>query len=130
MDNQHPMNHLSLLVWNVQGAGSRDFRPTLKELLRNYKPTILALLETRISGERANEACNNIGFDGKFRIGAQGFSGGIWMFWKAGSITVNIIISHPQYITLEVVLYGRMTGYLLLFTIAPKKLQEKNFGPS
>ncbi|KAJ8441388.1 hypothetical protein Cgig2_009096 [Carnegiea gigantea] len=68
-------------IQNVQG-GSRDFLLTLKELLRNYKPTI-ALLETRISGERADEVCNNIGFDGKFRIEAQGFSRGIWMFWKA-----------------------------------------------
>ncbi|KAJ8434448.1 hypothetical protein Cgig2_025418 [Carnegiea gigantea] len=77
-------------------ATRRDFLLTLKELLRKYKPTILAFLETRISGEPADEVCNNI------VLMAQGLSGGIWMFWKAENITVNTITSHPQYITLEV----------------------------
>ena len=44
------LSNFSLLVWNVQDVGHRDFLLALKELLRNYKPAILVLLETIIRG--------------------------------------------------------------------------------
>jgi len=61
----------------VQGAGKISFLNTLKELIRKYDPLIVALVETRISGRQADVVCNKIGFEGQFRVEAQGFSGGL-----------------------------------------------------
>ncbi|KAJ8445416.1 hypothetical protein Cgig2_031229 [Carnegiea gigantea] len=44
-----------------QGAGSREFLLMLKEHVRMQSPQIVALLETHISGNRADEVCSNIG---------------------------------------------------------------------
>ncbi|KAJ8450542.1 LOW QUALITY PROTEIN: hypothetical protein Cgig2_020179 [Carnegiea gigantea] len=44
-----------ILAWNVQGARSKGFRITLKEIVRKYSPKILLLVETRISGITADE---------------------------------------------------------------------------
>lgn len=71
---------IKIMIWNVQGAGSQNFLTMIRELVRVNKPTIMALVETHISGETATKICEKIGFSGQFRIDAQGFSGGIWLF--------------------------------------------------
>jgi len=90
------------MTWNVQGAGSASFLNTLKELIRKYDPTIMALMETKISGRQAEAVCKKIGFDGHFRVDAQGFSGGIWLFWKSQLIQVQILTSDTQFVSMTV----------------------------
>jgi len=68
------------MIWNVQGAGSTSFLNTLKELIRKFDPKIVVIVETKISGRQAQEVCNKIGFEGQYRVKAQGFKGGIWTF--------------------------------------------------
>ncbi|KAJ8430142.1 LOW QUALITY PROTEIN: hypothetical protein Cgig2_026760 [Carnegiea gigantea] len=46
---------MKLFVWNVRGAGNRHFLNEPKEYLRLHRPHLLVLLETYISGDRANE---------------------------------------------------------------------------
>lgn len=74
-----PMFNMSIkiMIWNVQGAGSQAFLTMLREVIRINNPTILALVETHISGETAQKVCDRIGFSGQFRVDAQGFRGGI-----------------------------------------------------
>jgi len=83
-----PKNNISLMIWNVQGAGNTSFLNTLKELIHKYDPKIVALVETKINGRQAEEVCTKIGFEGQFRVEAQGFSGGTWIFWRAQSVQV------------------------------------------
>ena len=65
-----PRNNFSLMTWKVQGAGSASFLNTLKEQIRKYDPTIMALVETKISGCQAAGVCAKIGFDGHYRVEA------------------------------------------------------------
>ena len=76
-DQQHWRNKDRLLVWNVRGAESREFLSTLREHIHMQQPHILALLETHINGNRAQEVCNKIGYHGQYRVEAQGFQGSI-----------------------------------------------------
>jgi len=92
----------TILAWNVQGAGNRSFLATLKELIRRYSPTILLLVETKISGTTADEVCKKINFDGVFRVEAQGFSGGIWALWLKDEVHLQVISSSAQHATMEV----------------------------
>ena len=91
---------IKILVWNVQGVGNKI--PMVKEIVRVNRPTMLVLVETHLSGEQADRVCDRIGFSGKMRVDAQGFSGGIWMFWKAEEIAVTVYGSHSQHLTVEI----------------------------
>ena len=95
-------NPLKLFIWNVRGAGSREFFNSLKEYIRSHRPAIIALLETHISGRRADDVCNRIGLQGRYRVEAQGFMGGIWILWDTSVLQVNILVAHPQFITMDV----------------------------
>lgn len=91
---------IKILIWNVQGIGNKI--PTVKEIIRINQPTMVVLVETHLSGEQADRVCDRIGFSGKMRVDAQGYSGGIWMFWKVEEISVTSYGSHSQHLTLEV----------------------------
>ena len=91
---------IKILVWNVQGVGNKI--AVIKELIRTNHPTMLVLVETHLSGDQATSVCDRIGFSGKMRVDAQGFSGGIWMFWKAEDISVTAYGSNSQHLTVEI----------------------------
>ncbi|XP_021717685.1 uncharacterized protein LOC110685467 [Chenopodium quinoa] len=103
-----PMFNMSLkiMMWNVQGAGKQAFLPTLREIIRINNPNVLALVENHISGERAQKICDKIGFSGQTRVEAQGFSGGIWLFWKQDEVSVVPIEHHGQHITVKIARVG------------------------
>jgi len=96
VNTRHP---IKIIVWNVRGAGSRECLNSLKEYIRIHKPAIIAILEMHISGKRAEEVCNNIGFQGRYRVEARGFRGGIWVLWDTSELNLNILKAHPQFIT-------------------------------
>ncbi|KAJ8431249.1 hypothetical protein Cgig2_011102 [Carnegiea gigantea] len=51
----------------IQWSRSREFLYTLEELIRRYWPTVLALVETKISGSTADVVCNKL----KFKVGSK-----------------------------------------------------------
>ncbi|KAJ8424161.1 hypothetical protein Cgig2_032096 [Carnegiea gigantea] len=93
---------INLLVWNVREAGCREFLNNLKELMHMHKPSIIALLETHISGARVDEVCSKIGFHSQYRMEAQGFQGGIWVLWEIESVHLSLVQAYTQFVTMEV----------------------------
>lgn len=49
---------------------------------------MLALVETHISGDQLQFVCNKFGFSGEICVEAEGFSGGIWLFWHAEEVSI------------------------------------------
>ena len=92
---------MKLMVWNCQGAASREFVRVLKDLLKHHKLDILGLLEPKVSGSHADEVCQKLGFKEWIRVEAVGFSGGIWIFWNS-SLVIDVVHTHPQFILLKV----------------------------
>ncbi|XP_038688766.1 uncharacterized protein LOC119987931 [Tripterygium wilfordii] len=92
---------MDCIIWNCQGAASKEFNRTLKDMLKFYKPGILGLLEPKVSGAQADSLCNQWGFENWVRVEAFGFSGGIWVFWKE-TLQISVIKTHPQFIHLRV----------------------------
>lgn len=45
--NSYP---ITCMVWNVQGAGSREFMTTLRKVIRINKPIVFSLVETHMGG--------------------------------------------------------------------------------
>ena len=75
-----PTPPMNIFIWNCNGASSRPFNNTLKDLLCRHKPEIVALLETRCSDDHANTICNQMGFYHWVREESLGC--GIWILWK------------------------------------------------
>lgn len=92
---------MNCIIWNCQGVASREVLRTIKELVRLHNPFILALLEPKVSGIKADEICNNLKFDDWVRVEALGFSGGIWILWK-DRIKLDILRTNPQFIFMQV----------------------------
>ena len=71
---------MRILVWNCREAGNEDFLGVIRDLISVHDPVILVLVETRISGDRADEVSRRIGFSNLTQMETQGFSGSIWVF--------------------------------------------------
>jgi exonuclease III len=87
---------MKVLLWNCRGAGNPNFRRNFADLMRSHQPTIVVLVETRISGQRAVEVSTALGFDRVIRSDAEGFSGGIWLLWDSGSVTLDVLHVNNQ----------------------------------
>ena len=44
---------MNIIVWNSKGALKPNFQRHVRELVRNYNPDIMVIMETRIGGDRA-----------------------------------------------------------------------------
>ncbi|KAL2940198.1 Glycerol-3-phosphate acyltransferase [Bienertia sinuspersici] len=93
---------ISFLVWNVQRSGSKAFVAALKEVIWVNKPSVIALLETHMDGEHAQHIANVINYAGHLRVDAQGFSGGIWVYWKPNLVTIDHMNQSNQHITMQI----------------------------
>ncbi|XP_039023550.1 uncharacterized protein LOC120156237 [Hibiscus syriacus] len=60
------------MTWNCQGCGSHRFLRSFKEYTQDHKPHMLALLETRISGRKADSAINRTRFARSYRVETAG----------------------------------------------------------
>ncbi|KAE8661412.1 hypothetical protein F3Y22_tig00113725pilonHSYRG00162 [Hibiscus syriacus] len=61
------------------------------------QPNIITLMETHVSGSKADKIIKDMGYNSSFRVEAQGHSGGIWMLWD-NSVEVKILNVSNQYI--------------------------------
>lgn len=68
---------LSIMFWNCQGATSKGFRLTFRNLIKTFNPAMVVVLEPRINGRKADAFIKNSGFECSHRVEAEGFSGGI-----------------------------------------------------
>lgn len=62
----------------------------IKEMLKEQRPTIVILLEPRISGDTADVVCKKIGKTRWIRSEARGFSGGVWVMWDEEDIDLKL----------------------------------------
>ncbi|WCJ20690.1 hypothetical protein M5689_002908 [Euphorbia peplus] len=85
------------LVWNVQGATNGRFLRTLKMFIQSHKPSMLVLVETKISGAMADTSICKIGFNFSHRVEARGFFGGIWVLWNQ-HVDIVVISTSWQFI--------------------------------
>ncbi|XP_021766706.1 uncharacterized protein LOC110731184 [Chenopodium quinoa] len=121
--NNHNLNTTSLpitcMIWNTQGTGSREFINVLKEIVRVNKPCVLALVETHMGGDHAQKIASILNYNGHTRVDAQGYSGGIWIYWKPELVKVDPITKHNQYITMMITRVGEIPWYFTAIYASP-----------
>ncbi|XP_074306224.1 uncharacterized protein LOC141641463 [Silene latifolia] len=107
------------MVWNVQGTGSKNKISAIKEVVRAYKPTVLALVETHMGGDHAIKLGNILGYGDHSRVNTIGFSGGIWLYWKKDIVSINPIVEHQQFITVEISRNGELPWFFSAVYASP-----------
>lgn len=70
--------------------------------MKIYHLDFIAVLETRISGVKANAVIRRIGLQDGFRVEAQGFSGGIWCMWDQNCPHISVVASSGCCVHLKV----------------------------
>lgn len=95
-----------MLSWNCRGAKSRQLLRNIKEMMRLYRPTIIVILESRISGFEADVVCRRIGRSTWVRSEARGFNGGIWFFWDSQDISIRVV--HVERHFIHVLIHEKM----------------------
>lgn len=66
-----------MISWNCQGLGSSLTIQTLKELIREHKPTIIFLMETKNSKNKLETLRTRIGMDNCEYVDPIGHSSGL-----------------------------------------------------
>ncbi|KAF7815243.1 RNA-directed DNA polymerase [Senna tora] len=102
---------------NNLGTGSRTFPFLMRDMIRDNQIDVVALMETRSSGAKAEENMKNIGLDGCFKQDAVGYSGGIWVLWRTDKVDVEIIWAHHQMVHCRVK-FSRENQFLCTFVYA------------
>ncbi|KAI9078308.1 hypothetical protein K1719_039684 [Acacia pycnantha] len=75
---------MKILAWNVRGAGAQTFSRLLCDLPSRHHVRLFALLEPRQEGRKARNIACKLGWRHLHVVEAQGFSGGLWVFWDDG----------------------------------------------
>ncbi|KAG8494050.1 hypothetical protein CXB51_011564 [Gossypium anomalum] len=83
------------------GNASSKFIRVFHEYNREHKPDLISLMETRVSGIKADSIIVKLSFQYSHRVEAVGFSGGIWIGWKE-SICVEILKNHSQFVLVRI----------------------------
>ncbi|XP_027082559.1 uncharacterized protein [Coffea arabica] len=83
---------------NCRGAANANFRRNLKEILREYDPSILILVETRTDSGKADWIVQSSQLTDKTCVETCGFSGGIWVLWNKHKWAVEVITRNRQVI--------------------------------
>ena len=59
------------MSYGRQGAASRDFLRSLKDMINYYKIDILGLLKPRVLGDLADEICRKLGYGNYICLGGS-----------------------------------------------------------
>ncbi|KAK8658040.1 hypothetical protein V6N13_036255 [Hibiscus sabdariffa] len=104
----------SRLVHCGTSCGHPKFIKAVKQYIRDYKPSLVGIVEPRISGARADSVIAALGFRYSHRIEAAGFSGGLWLCWQ-DSIRIDVLVHHFQFMHCRVTCLS--TGSFSLVTL-------------
>ncbi|CAM8914848.1 unnamed protein product [Rhodiola kirilowii] len=86
---------MKTLCWNCRGLGQPRSVHSLAELVRSNKPSIVALIETKIEGRRLEGIRRRLGFANGFSVDREGLAGGLAIWWKEGvSLSIRSYSRH------------------------------------
>ena len=86
---------MSFLGWNCCGAGKPATVRELRDLMRQFAPSVLCILETQIEGRRVENLVGSLEFNKCFVVSSSGRSGGLGIFWNEEK---NLeIVGYSQY---------------------------------
>ena len=121
----HPYPIMNVLVWNCRGAMKLLFRKTVMDLVDWHNPIVKVIMETRLSGVRADEIIETLPFDGAVVIDTIGFAGGIWLLWRFDLVQVEALATIEQEIHAIVWVRSQTFNWLISAIYASPRFEER-----
>ena len=66
---------MNIICWNCRGAGKPATVRELRDMTRQFAPSIACILETQIEGSRVENLAGTLSFDSSFAVSSSGRSG-------------------------------------------------------
>lgn len=117
---------MNFLTWNCRGTASKGFTSLIKELRREYKASLIFLLETHSSGSNALKQARKTGFSGQHIVDARGHSGGIWCLWDLAVWKVEILECSDQFVHIKVVWNSQVTWLVAVVYGSPRYVKRND----
>ena len=73
---------MKTLCWNCRGIGNPATVKELRDLAKDYAPSVMFIMETQISKYRVENLRYTLSFDNSFAVNSSGRSGGLGLFWN------------------------------------------------
>lgn len=73
---------MAIVSWNVRGLNREEAVRQTKLLIKQYKPDLLFLMETKLADGKVNKIRISLGFDEGFEVSRMGLGGGLMVLWK------------------------------------------------
>jgi exonuclease III len=73
---------MNCLFWNCRGAGDAATVKEIKNLVLQYAPRVLCLVETQLDKSRLANLARPFGYDNCYAVSSEGRSGGLAMYWN------------------------------------------------
>ncbi|RYR14447.1 hypothetical protein Ahy_B04g071026 [Arachis hypogaea] len=86
----------------AQGVSAKGFPIIIKDLIYQYNMNLCVLLETHVSGSKAEVIIRKLGFKSWCRSEAEGFAGGIWCLWNKKEWNIKPLEVHKQFTHLNI----------------------------
>lgn len=71
---------MSVLLWNIRGAGSEPSLLYLKDMIRAYRPVVIGILEPKQNARKIEEFARKIGYEGYCH--GEPTNSHNWIFWR------------------------------------------------
>ncbi|KAL2932872.1 50S ribosomal protein L10 [Bienertia sinuspersici] len=79
-----------------------------------------------MGGDRAYFLASILGYQGHTRVDADGFSGGIWLYWKPNLVSISVAHEHHQHIIVEITRNGETPWYFSVIYASPDPLKRRD----
>ncbi|XP_060967984.1 uncharacterized protein LOC133035777 [Cannabis sativa] len=88
---------MSFMSWNAQGLGGPRAFNRLSQLVKNHRPNVLFLMETRLKALFVDKFRQTLGFVSGFEVPRQYFGGGLLLLW-GDDVNINVLNSSSNHI--------------------------------
>lgn len=127
--NDCPLPHhsimMNIIICNCRGALKPSLQSDVRELITNYDPAILVIMETRIGGDRAKEITNRLPFQEAIHTDTIGYARGLWLLWNADQVEVSNLTSTEQEIHAIVKVNSSNLNWLFSAIYASPRFRER-----
>ncbi|XP_061353784.1 uncharacterized protein LOC133298506 [Gastrolobium bilobum] len=112
---------MNILTWNCRGAVTNKFKSTFNRFRKKYGVGVAAILEPRVSGNKAVNIIRRLGFTNYIISDAKGFAGGIWILWDPLDVHISLIRKDDQFVHVWVEFPGKRGFYWTAVYASPKE---------
>lgn len=93
-------NNFSILSWNVRGAANTKGKRHVRELIRKYHSSLFVLMETHVQFDSMKRFWCQQGYEVVAIEEAIGHSSGLWVLSSDNRISISILESNAQAVTI------------------------------